>query len=246
MKPKTTEMEFLLNAENNSSLMQEITVTVENVSSSEPTSATSTQSFSSSILTSQSSFQPNIIKDVWRNRTLENSINLPESIKQNQSHNFAAVVSGIYKPSGDNTSVNLNKPVTTITKSANASLINTRAHVNSTENPKKFQKYNSTPDSSKTEKRFNNNRISMTSDGSNSSMSYKHYKNAQSSPRADINDNTNNTLSTATNSNNNNNNANKTNNFNPRFNRPRSSNNNSNKQNYNNSNKKPPNREQKL
>jgi hypothetical protein len=170
--------------------MQEITITLEN--NSEPTSATSTQS--NSIINSALFVSPlnNVRSGVWKNRTLENAIHSPETntFIKTDNRDFASVVAGIYKPSGDSDS---------IVKSANASLINTQ-EIN---NPKKYQRFNTAPDFLKKDKRFNSSRSSIASDISTNSNNFKNFKNQSgtSSPRIDDNENKSNTGSTVSNGN---------------------------------------------
>ena len=211
--------------------MQEITITLENSNSSEPTSTTSTQS--NSLINSSPYVAPrvfpanNVVSEVWKNRTLENAINLPEpstNINKTDNRNFASVVAGIYKPSGDS-----------VVKSANASLINTQDSNYDSTNPKKYQRFNTTPDSLKYDKRFNSSRSSIASDSSVNSTKFKYFNNQSgtSSPRIDDSDNNSNTGLTPSS----NKNVNRANNNGQRYNKPRSNNY---KQNFN----RKPNREQ--
>lgn len=190
IKPKETVIEFLLNPDNNTSLIKEITITLEN--NSEPTSATSTQS--NTIINSPLFVAPvnNVVSGVWKNRTLENAIHSPESntFIKTGNRDYASVVksAGINKPSCDS-----------IVKSANASLVNTQ-EMNS---PKKYQRFNTAPDFLNQDKRFNSSRSSIASDISTNSNNIKNFKNQSgtSSPRIDDNENKGNTGSTVSNSN---------------------------------------------
>jgi hypothetical protein len=76
VKPKNTKIEFELNPENNTSLVQDITITIEN-NSPESTSTASTQSLTNPIVNSHHRYSSSTISDVWKNRTLENAVELP-------------------------------------------------------------------------------------------------------------------------------------------------------------------------